>query len=367
MSKKRIEAIVKKGIGAFSKVGDEAALLALETEYTGRKSELSEILKGLKDLTPEEKKEIGPLANEARQRLEAAAAEARARIEAKKLAEEDRLDVTLPGVAEPAGHLHPITRITHEIEDIFMGMGFSIADGPEAETAFHNFDALNVPKDHPARDMQDTFWVKPVGSQQPTDGEEGEERYVLRTHTSSVQVPYMKTHVPPFRIIIPGRTFRNEATDASHEHTFHQFECLMVDEAGKSLPRTDCEKQSGAGVTVAHFKHIAEAFFRAFFARDVEVRLRPSFFPFTEPSFEFDISCIICDAKGCPACKQTGWLEIGGAGMVHQNVLVAAGYEEGKYQGFAWGFGLNRLAMMKYRIPDIRLFMGGDVRFIRQF
>lgn len=353
MLKKRIEVIVKKGIGAFSKAKDETALLALETEYTGRKSELSEILKGLKDLTPEEKKEVGPLANEARKSLEAAATEARARIEAKTLAEDDRLDVTLPGAAEPVGHLHPITRLSHEIEDIFAGMGFSVADGPEAETEFYNFDALNFPKNHPARDMQDTFWIKPVNSQQSTGSEEEKERYLLRTHTSSVQVRYMETHTPPFRIIAPGRVFRNEATDASHEFAFHHFECLMVDEAGK--------------VTVAHFKHIAETFFREFFGREVGVRLRPSFFPFTEPSFEFDISCILCDGKGCSACKQTGWLEIGGAGMVHQNVLVAAGYEEGRYQGFAWGFGLTRLAMMKYKIPDIRLFMGGDVRFTRQF
>lgn len=352
MLKKRIEVILKKGIGAFSKAKDEAALLALEAEYTGRKSELSEILKGLKDLTKEEKKEVGPLANEARKSLESAATEARARIEAKALAEDDRLDVTLPGVAEPVGHLHPITRLSHEIEDIFAGMGFSVADGPEAETEFYNFDALNVPKDHPARDMQDTFWVKPGNREQGT-GSGKSERYLLRTHTSSVQVRYMETHTPPFRIVIPGRIFRNEATDASHEHTFHQFECLMVDVAGK--------------VTVAHFKYVAETFFREFFGRDVDVRLRPSFFPFTEPSFEFDISCILCGAKGCPVCKQTGWLEIGGAGMVHQNVLVAAGYEEGKYQGFAWGFGLTRLAMMKYKIPDIRLFMGGDVRFTRQF
>lgn len=344
MHGKRIAEIMERGIRAFSEADDEASFLALETEYIGRKSELGEILKGIKDLTPEEKKEVGPLANEARLALERAASEARSRIETRKLAEEERFDVTIPGRAAPLGHLHPITRLSHEVEDIFAGMGFSVADGPEAETEFYNFDALNVPADHPARDMQDTFWLKQDGL---------DAKYVLRTHTSSVQVRYMETHTPPFRIVIPGRIFRNEATDASHEHTFHQFECLMVGEAGS--------------VTVAHFKHAAETFFREFFGRDVEVRLRPSFFPFTEPSFEFDISCILCDAKGCSVCKQSGWLEIGGAGMVHQNVFMAAGYEEGKYQGFAWGFGLTRLAMMKYRIPDIRLFMGGDVRFIRQF
>ena len=344
MQKSEITDIMERGVRAFSEAEDESTLLALETEYTGRKSALGEILKGLKDLPPEEKKEVGPIANEARLALGRAASAARTRIETRKLAKEERFDVTIPGRAAPLGHLHPITRLSHEIEDIFAGMGFSIADGPEAETEFYNFDALNVPADHPARDMQDTFWLKQDGL---------DAKYVLRTHTSSVQVRYMESHVPPFRIVIPGRIFRNEATDASHEHTFHQFECLMVGEAGS--------------VTVAHFKHTAETFFREFFGRDVDVRLRPSFFPFTEPSFEFDISCILCDAKGCPVCKQSGWLEIGGAGMIHQNVFTAAGYEEGKYQGFAWGFGLTRLAMMKYRIPDIRLFMGGDVRFIRQF
>lgn len=344
MQKERIAEIMERGMRAFSEADDEASLLAFETEYIGRKSELGGILKGIKDLSPEEKKEVGPLANEARLALERAVSAARARIETRKLAEEERFDVTIPGRAAPLGHLHPITRLSHDIEDVFAGMGFSIADGPEVETEFYNFDALNIPADHPARDMQDTFWIKSEGL---------DAKYVLRTHTSSVQVRYMETHTPPFRIVIPGRIFRNEATDASHEHTFHQFECLMVDEPGS--------------VTVAHFKHAAETFFRGFFGRDVEVRLRPSFFPFTEPSFEFDISCILCDAKGCSVCKQSGWLEIGGAGMVHQNVFTAAGYEEGQYQGFAWGFGLTRLAMMKYRIPDIRLFMGGDVRFTRQF
>ena len=231
------------------------------------------------------------------------------------------------------------------MEDIFASMGFVVADGPEVESEFYNFDALNFLKDHPARDMQDTFWIK-------TD-KKHKERYLPRTHTSAVQVRYMQTHKPPLRIIIPGRIFRNEATDASHEHTFHQFECLMVDE--------------GAKVNVATFKYVAEVFFENFFGKKVDIRLRPSFFPFTEPSFEFDISCILCDGKGCAVCKQSGWLEIGGAGMVNQRVFEAAGYKRGQYQGFAWGFGLTRLAMMKYKISDIRLLMSGDLRFIRQF
>ncbi len=234
-------------------------------------------------------------------------------------------------------------------------MGFAIADGPEIETEHYNFDALNVPADHPARDMQDTFWLKPGSNEQGTgnreQGTENKEKYLLRTQTSPVQVRYMETHTPPLRIIVPGRVFRNESTDASHEHTFHQFECLMV----------------GDDVSVANFKWVAETFFSRFFGKVISVRLRPSFFPFTEPSFEFDISCTLCDGKGCSVCKQSGWLEIGGAGMVNQKVFEAAGYPRGRYQGFAWGFGITRLAMMKYHISDIRLLMSGDLRFIRQF
>lgn len=344
MLQERIAQIEQEGKESLGAVRTAAELDAWEIKYLGRKSELNEILKGLKDLSPEEKKAVGPLANAAKQGLFKAFEEAKAALLEKSIDwEAERIDVTAPGVPTPRGHLHPITRLEHEIEDIFASMGFSIADGPEAESEWYNFDALNVPADHPARDMQDTFWLKGEKKQK--------ERYLLRTHTSSAQVRYMEAHKPPFRIIIPGRIFRNEATDASHEHTFHQFECLMADEK----------------ISVANFKYIAETFFSAFFGKKVDIRLRPSFFPFTEPSFEFDISCFICDGRGCPVCKQSGWLEIGGAGMVNQKVFEAAGYKRGRYQGFAWGFGLTRLAMMKYKISDIRLLMSGDLRFIRQF
>jgi phenylalanyl-tRNA synthetase alpha chain len=229
-----------------------------------------------------------------------------------------------------------------EIEDIFTSMGFEIADGPEVETEFYNFDALNMPTNHPARDMQDTFWVKT---------EEGAKRIALRTQTSSAQVRYMEKYQPPIRIIVPGRCFRREATDSTHEHTFHQFEMLVA----------------GSDISVANFKYIGEQFFSKFFKQEVKVRLRPSYFPFTEPSFEFDISCTMCAGLGCPGCRNAGWLEIGGAGMVNQNVFVAAGYPRNAYQGFAWGFGLERLAMMKYKIDHVSLFHGGDLRFIKQF
>ncbi|HIE16493.1 MAG TPA: phenylalanine--tRNA ligase subunit alpha, partial [Bacteroidales bacterium] len=243
------------------------------------------------------------------------------------------------------GKLHPLTLVQNQIEDIFTTMGFEIADGPDVETEFYNFDAINMPDDHPARDMQDTFWIS---------REEGRKKgtgTVLRTQTSGVQVRYMKEHKPPLRIIVPGRVFRSEATDPSHEHTFHQFEALVA----------------GPDISVSNFLHIAETFFTQFFGEKMKVRLRPSYFPFVEPGFEFDISCTNCGGDGCSTCSRTGWIEVGGAGMVHQNVFEAAGYKKGKYQGFAWGFGLERLAMMKYKINDIRLFHSGDVRFTEQF
>lgn len=352
MLKDQIEEILEKGRKAFSEIKTEEDFLSAETLYLGRKSEFNALLRGLKDLSPEEKRMAGPLANQAKKELEVLARETRERIERESFdAEGEWIDVTAPGTPSSCGHLHPITRIEQEIEDIFSEMGFAIADGPEIETEHYNFDALNVPADHPARDMQDTFWIQTDNSQQTTNNSRKEEKYLLRTQTSPVQVRYMETHTPPLRIIVPGRVFRNESTDASHEHTFHQFECLMV----------------GDDVSVANFKWVAETFFSRFFGKALSIRLRPSFFPFTEPSFEFDISCTLCDGAGCPVCKQSGWLEIGGAGMVNQKVFESAGYQRGRYQGFAWGFGITRLAMMKYKISDIRSLMSGDLRFIRQF
>lgn len=339
----RLETLKTEALEQLTLVKDEGALRTWENMYLGRKSEFNNLLRGVKDLSPEERKLVGAKGNALKQELTEAFAATRTNLtEANHDYEAERIDVTLPGRGSQAGHLHPITQIEHEIEDIFTAMGFGIADGPEVESEWYNFDALNFPPDHPARDMQDAFWLSKQW---------GKKKYLPRTHTSSVQVRYMQTHTPPFQIIIPGRIFRNEATDASHEHTFHQFECLVV----------------GKDVSVANFKHLAETFFTAFFEKKIEVRLRPSFFPFTEPSFEFDVNCLLCGGTGCPVCKGTGWLEIGGAGMVHQNVFEAAGYKRNQYQGFAWGFGLTRLAMMKYKITDIRLLMSGDLRFTRQF
>lgn len=336
----KIEEIKLRSLAEIAKAVSERELYNIKVKYLGRKGELTKILKDLKNLSEEKRKTVGPLANQTRQEINQAIVKRKKELIEKIDWEKEKIDVTLPGKKQELGHLNPITLVRLNIEKIFASMGFEIADGPELETEWYNFDALNVPPDHPARDMQDTFWVKSK-----------HEKLVLRTHTSSVQVRYMQNHKPPFRIIIPGRIFRNEATDATHEHTSHQFEALVV----------------GYNINVGHFKFVARSFLSAFFRTNIQIRLRPSYFPFTEPSFEFDINCTVCSGKGCKACKNAGWLEIGGAGMVNQNVFVASGYPRNRYQGFAWGFGLERLAMMKYKIDDIRLFQNGDLRFTNQF
>lgn len=328
---------------ALEDVASLAELFEFRIKYLGRKSEFSQILRSLKDLPAEQKKELGQFANEVKNSLEELFAQKEAQLKSGSFNHEaERIDITIPGRKIKHGHLHPLTKIQNEIEDIFTSMGFEISDGPEAETEFYSFDALNLPENHPARDKWDTFWLKP---------ENGKEKILLRPHTSPVQVRFMEKHKPPFRIIAPGKCFRNEATDSTHEHTFYQFEALVV----------------GEDINVGNFKYIAQEFFSKFFRKEVTVRIRPSYFPFTEPSFEFDISCTVCSGKGCSACKGGGWLEVGGAGMVNQNVFVAAGYPRGEYQGFAWGFGLERLLMMRDKINDIRLFESGDLRFINQF
>ncbi|MDD5489485.1 MAG: phenylalanine--tRNA ligase subunit alpha [Candidatus Moranbacteria bacterium] len=340
MDKEKIASIKSGFLEEYQNSRNEKSLYEVKVKYVGRNGELTKILKKLKNLSAEERKQIGTLANEARREIEKAY-EARKKELGERIDwEKEKIDVTLPGKKVEIGSLHPVTLVYREIERVFSSMGFEIVEGPELETDWYNFTSLNFPFDHPARDMQDTFWVKSP-----------KEKMVLRTHTSPVQVRYMEKRKPPFRIIVPGRVFRNEATDAKHEHTLHQFEALVV----------------GDDVNVGNFKYIAKEFFSAFFGKKMDIRLRPSFFPFTEPSFEFDITCAICSGKGCTTCKNAGWLEIGGAGMVNQNVFVAAGYPRNKYQGFAWGFGIERLAMMKYKIDDIRWFESGDLRFIKQF
>jgi len=249
------------------------------------------------------------------------------------------IDVTIPGKKPETGHLHPLTQVKREIMSIFQSMGFEVVSGPEIESEWYNFDALNVPKDHPARDAWNTLWLRQ------------DSKLLLRAHTSPVQARYMEKHNPPLRIIVPGKVFRYEATDPSHEFQFYQVEGLMVDRY----------------INVSNLKAVVKEFFKRFFRKNVEIRFRPDYFPFTEPSFEIAMTCLACRGKGCSVCKKTGWLEVAGAGMVHPNVFKAVGYNPKNWQGWAFGFGWDRLTMMKYRIPDIRLFNSGDLRFLKQF
>lgn len=353
MLEEKILAFKDEVFEKIKKAQNVAELSDLRVSYLGRKSEFNAILKGLKDLAEEERRKVGQLANVVKKEIEEGFLKAEKELHAKSFDHKaEKIDVTIPGKKVERGHLHILTQVRNEIEDIFTSMGFAVTDGPEVETEFYNFDALNMPKDHPARDMQDTFWLKSQKAQSTNSkSQTNSERIAMRTQTSAAQVRFMEKNNPPFRVIVPGRCFRREATDTTHEHTFHQFEALVV----------------GEDINVGNLKYIAQEFFSKYFKKEVKVRLRPSYFPFTEPSFEFDISCTVCSGKGCPACRYGKWLEMGGAGMVNQNVFVAAGYPRNKYQGFAWGFGLERLAMMKYKIDDIRLFHSGDLRFIKQF
>lgn len=340
--KDKIDNIKNAALSEAASAENEDALESVRVKYLGRKSELTEVLKGLKDLPAEEKKEIGALANVVKAEIEAALAAREAEMKEKEFAaldEKEKVDVTYPGAPAPVGHLHPLTKTRYEVEDIFRSMGFLVADGREIEDEFHNFDALNIPANHPARDMWDTFWLK--------DGN------LLRTHTSPMQVRFMEQSKPPFRIIVPGRTFRFENADATHESNFHQVEGLMVDESGK--------------ITVANFKSVMAEFMKGLFGQELEIRLRPSYFPFVEPGFEIDVVCPYCAGKACRICKMTGWIEIMGAGMVNQKVFEAVGFPEGKYEGFAFGVGLERITMIKTGVNDLRLFYGNDMRFLEQF
>jgi phenylalanyl-tRNA synthetase alpha chain len=321
-----------------AKTPDE--LEAVRVDVLGRKGALAEISKDMGKLTPEEKKRAGQALNAAKQKIESAHESRQQQFESDKLnarLDAEWLDLTLPAPPPKRGHLHPITRIQRELEDLFVSLGFTVLDGPEVETEYHNFDALNIPPDHPARDMQDTFWL---------DGGN-----LLRTHTSPVQVRGMERLGPPLRMIAPGRVFRNESVDASHEHTFYQLEGMMVDR----------------DVSVAHLIYFMKTLLTEIFKREVTVRLRPGYFPFVEPGFELDIHCLICGGTGCPVCKQSGWVELLPCGLVNPNVLRMSGIDPEQWNGFAFGLGLTRLVMMRYGIDDIRHLQGGDLRFLEQF
>jgi len=316
------------------------AIEEVRVEALGRKGKLSEISKNFGKLPPEERKTAGARLNQVKQDLETRLEARKADLQSIALdaqLDSEWLDLTAPAPGPRPASLHPVSQVQREIEDLFVSLGFTVLDGPEVETEFYNFDALNIPADHPARDMQDTFWLK--------DGR------LLRTHTSPVQVRGLEKLMPPLKMIAPGRVFRNEEVDPSHEHTFYQLEGMMVDR----------------DVSVAHLIFFMKTLLSAVFHRDVAVRLRPGFFPFVEPGFELDIQCLICSGTGCPVCKQSGWVELLPCGLVNPAVLRYSGVDPEQWNGFAFGLGLTRLAMMRYGIDDIRLFSSGDLRFLRQF
>lgn len=313
---------------------------SIRVEALGRKGFVAQLSKDMGKLSPEQRAARGKVINAGKKLLEETYEARKAEFERAALAKRldaEWLDLTVPALGVRPGSLHPITQIQWEIEDLFRSLGFSVLDGPEVETEFHNFDALNIPVDHPARDMQDTFWL---------DG-----GHLLRTHTSPVQVRGMEKLGPPLRMIAPGRVFRNESVDASHEHTFFQLEGMMIDR----------------NVSVGNLIYFMKTLLTAIFKRDVTVRLRPGFFPFVEPGFELDIRCLICGGEGCPVCKQSGWVELLPCGLVNPQVLRLSGIDPSKWNGFAFGLGLTRLVMMRYAIDDIRWLQSGDLRFLRQF
>lgn len=335
-----MEALRREGLEEVARATSSEALREVEVHWLGRKGRLTQALKELGVLPPEERRARGQALNDLKRDLEAAIEARRKallRQEIEERARAEGIDRTLPGLSLGAGHLHPLTRVVEEVEDLFEAMGFHILDYPEAESTFFNFDGLNIPPDHPARETQDTFYL-PGGN-------------VLRTHTSPGQVRAMRELEPPFRAIFPGRVYRCEATDASHEHTFHQVEGLMV----------------ARDVSVAHMLYSMMTLLEGIFGERVQVRLRPGFFPFVEPGFELDLRCRVCGGEGCPVCKRSGWVELLPCGLVHPNVIRAGGLDPREWEGWAFGLGLSRLVMMRYGIDDIRWLMSGDLRFIRQF
>jgi len=325
----------------LGQIKDLKSLNDFEIKYLGRKGELTKILRNLSKLSIEERKVQGVKANDLKIKMEEIISEKKNELQAdayKDIEKTEKIDITIPS-KERIGHVHPISKIRMELEEVFRSMGFMILDGPELESDFYNFEALNIPEHHPARDAQDTFYI------------EDDPEWLLRTHTSPVQVRAMQKYGAPLRAIVPGRVFRNEATDASHEHTFYQIEGLLIDE----------------DISIANLIAVMKELLQGIFKRDVEVRLRPGYFPFVEPGFEMDIKCLICGGKGCSVCKHTGWVELLPCGLVHPKVLEYGGIDSRKYNGFAFGLGLNRLVMMNYGIDDIRYFMSGDLRFLEQF
>ena len=336
--KETLQKIKEQALSAIN--SENANLEQIRIQYLGKKGELTSVLRGMGALSPEERPIVGQMANDVRAEIETAL---KAKAEIQKNAELERkliaekIDVTMPSVVPTPGKLHPLTQVQRTIEDIFIGMGFSIAEGPEVEYDYYNFQALNIPENHPARDTQDTFYIT--------------ENILLRSQTSPVQVRTMENQKPPIRIISPGRVYRSDAVDATHSPLFHQIEGLVVDK----------------GITMGDLKGMLETFAKTLFGNDTRLRFRPHHFPFTEPSAEVDVSCFVCGGKGCRVCKNEGWIEILGAGMVHPYVLSNCGIDPNEYSGFAFGMGVERIAMKYYGIDDMRLLYENDVRFLEQF
>lgn len=338
--KQELEAIRQRAEQELEEAKGQQELESLRVKYLGKKGELTAILKKMGGLSPEERPVIGQLANQVRAFIEEDLAKRAAELKEAALArrlKEEALDVTMPGVRRPLGAKHPLSIVLDEIKEIFIGMGFDIVDGPEVETDYYNFEALNIPKNHPARDTQDTFYIN--------------DNILLRTQTSPVQIRVMEKQKPPIRVISPGRVYRSDAVDATHSPLFHQIEGLVVDR----------------GITFADLKGTLETFVKRLYGEDSVVRFRPHHFPFTEPSAEVDVQCFHCHGEGCRLCKGEGWIEILGCGMVHPKVLQNCGIDPEEYSGFALGMGLERVVMRRYSIDDLRLFYENDVRFLKQF
>ena len=334
-----LEALVSQALEAVQRSEDVNALEQIRVQYLGKKGELTLVMQTLGKLSPEERPKAGALINAAKSQVQDVLNARKAELERAALGAQlaaERIDVSLPGRGQVSGGLHPVTRTLERIEQFFSHIGYSVAEGPEVEDDYHNFEALNIPGHHPARAMHDTFYFN--------------ASMLLRTHTSPVQVRTMESRQPPIRIVCPGRVYRCDS-DITHSPMFHQVEGLLIDE----------------GISFADLKGTIEQFLRVFFEKPLGVRFRPSFFPFTEPSAEVDMQCVMCSGKGCRVCKQTGWLEVMGCGMVHPNVLRMSGIDPEKYQGFAFGMGAERLAMLRYGVNDLRLFFDNDLRFLAQF
>jgi phenylalanyl-tRNA synthetase alpha chain len=338
--KEKLKQIIAKAESELNSITSKPELLNAKSRIIGKKSQLNSLMKNIKDIAPEDRREFGQLVNEAKNYLQNLIDKRTEIIDEliyKEQIASSRIDLTMPGRRIVQGGLHPLTKIWREVEDTFLSMGFEIADGFDVEDEFHNFDALNTPKDHPSRNLADTFYV--------------EDNILLRTQTSTVQIRTMENYQPPIRIIAPGRCYRNDKMDASHSPVFHQVEALVVDE----------------NISFADLKDTLNIFVQKMFGPNTKSRIRPHFFPFTEPSAEIDISCVNCGGSGCRICKNSGWLEMGGAGMVDPAVLETVGIDPEKYTGYAFGLGIDRITMLKYNIPDLRILFENDLRFLKQY